>query len=308
MGPGHEKLSSKSWVNKAALFDYYSKWFSPQILAGLIECEHRSVRFHQMHGDPAGEQIKLKAQGVQLDPLPFYPQAAWIINSSAVDKLDPHSSAYYLQDPASLLPVLALQAQPGERVLDLCAAPGGKSLFLADLMNYQGTLWANEISAARFLRLKHNFQRFKVPWEQEQWELKLLHQTPRDIAAEHPHSFDKVLLDVPCSMEAHVLQNSEELKKWSPSRSHLLAKRQRKIFKAGLACAKPGGTIVYSTCSISPLENEENIEFLLSKFKDQIVIDESCPLNIGWKRKYGYLVLPSEHHMGPMYYCVLTKL
>ena len=240
MGPGHEKLSSKSWVNKAALFDYYSQWFSPEILAGLIECEYRSVRFHQMHGDPAGEQIKLKAQGVQLDPLPFYPQAAWIINSSTVDKLDPHSSAYYLQDPASLLPVLALQAQPGERVLDLCAAPGGKSLFIADLMNYQGTLWANEISAARFLRLKHNFQRFKVPWEQEQWELKLLNKTPRDIAAEHPHSFDKVLLDVPCSMEAHVLQNSEELKKWSPSRSHLLAKRQRKIFKAGLACAKPG--------------------------------------------------------------------
>lgn len=211
---------------------------------------------------------------------------------------------YYVMDPASFICASQLNISPGDKVLDMCAAPGGKTLILAESLA-GGELWSNEISPTRRDRLKQ----------------VIIDYVPKDIR-EHvfikgkdglkyginfPEEFDKILLDAPCSSERHVLKDPKELESWGPKRTKKLAGIQYGLLCSALLACKSGGEIVYSTCSLSPLENDGVIEKLLSKKGDQV---EVILNDVGFfeKTKFGNISLPHQFGIGPIYFCKLKKI
>ena len=210
----------------------------------------------------------------------------------------------YFLDKASTYPAQALDVQPGDTVLDMCAAPGGKTLILALAKGEAGTLVANDKSADRRMRLKAVIKEH-LPAA----IASTVRITGYDAATWGLYQqavYDRVLLDAPCSSERHVLSSPYYLAQWTPARTKQLAIRQFAMLAAALDAAKAGGRVVYSTCSISPLENDGVIEKLFKKRKDMFDIIETAP-GIGEKTKYGIQILPDTTGAGPIYYCCLEK-
>ena len=214
-------------------------------------------------------------------------------------------SRYYVMDPASIFAAAALQARAGDEVLDLCSAPGGKSLLLAEaLVGGEFRLTCNEMSDKRRGRLravledylpKEVLARVRVAGHDgARW---CLHETD---------AFDRVLVDAPCSGERHLLADAGEMKLWSKARSKNLAVRQYSLLASALAVAKPGGRIVYSTCSISPLENDAVIARLLKKRAGEARV---APLAfaLGEPTEHGWAILPDHTGYGPIYIAALEK-
>lgn len=279
--------------------EFYAQWYPDEIVQALKTPVRKCLRFH-------GHRRNIEAAVSQFPgriPIPWATRAYFVPDGA---RMDPNSPDYYWMDPASLLPVLALDIRPGQLVGDFCAAPGGKAAFVADLMRGEGTLVANEFSRARSARLRQTLRRFSLTDAQECWTLLTPVGSARVLDRQYAHYFDRILLDVPCSSEAHVLQDPNELQKWTPSRSALLAKRQRKLLLTAWACLKPGGRLVYSTCSISPLENEDNMRWFSAKLGAAAdCIHDHAP--IGTVERYGIQVLPHRDQMGPLYCSVWGK-
>lgn len=219
--------------------------------------------------------------------------------------------AYYVMDPASQVPAHLLNVEDGDVVLDMCAAPGGKTLIMAEKLKSKGELIANEMSEARRERLTKVIQNYV-----SRDVRNLIHVKGKDggkYALTHKEYFDKILIDAPCSGERHLLENQKELAEWTLSRTKKLAQRQYALLTAALLALKPGGTMVYSTCSISPLENDGVLETLLKK-KDGFEIIEADLgaeifkiVGVPEKTKYGCLYLPDQSGIGPIYFCVMRK-
>ncbi len=213
--------------------------------------------------------------------------------------------AEYFMDPACVFVAKALDVQKGDRVLDMCAAPGGKTLILAEAL--PGELIANEISKARRDRLKKVIQQY-LPRSMRERTIV----TGRDggqFALIKPGYFDRILVDVPCSGERHLLRNKIELSLWSEARTKRLAQRQYALVTAALMASRPGGRIVYSTCSLSPYENDGVIDRLHKKKKGYFAVDKShSPGNSeAEETKNGWAFLPDRSGWGPIYYAVLQK-
>ncbi len=215
---------------------------------------------------------------------------------------------YYIMDPASILAADALEVQDGDSVLDMCAAPGGKTLILAEALRTDGELIANEMSENRRERLKKVIQQY-IPRSIRD-RVWVTGKDAGKFALTHENKFDRILVDAPCSGEKHLLENKTELNEWKKSRSEKLAQRQYALLTAALLACKSGGRIVYSTCSISNLENDEVIARLLKKKKDQFqVVDAAPALSYAEKTEFGWQFLPDfkGSGMGPIYYSVLVK-
>ena len=169
----------------------------------------------------------------------------------------------YFLDGASVRAAVALGVRPGDKVLDLCAAPGGKSLVLAMALAGDGSLTANDLSSDRRARLH------RVVDEHLPSDLRAcVHITGRDATRwglYEQNAYDRILLDAPCSSERHVLQSPKHLNVWTAHRTKALAQQGLALLCAGLDALKPGGVLVYSTCSISPTENEGVLERLKTK-------------------------------------------
>ncbi len=216
--------------------------------------------------------------------------------------------AEYGMDEASIRAAEALRVQPGDRVLDLCAAPGGKALILAEKLQGKGSLVANELSSARRLRLKTVVEQH-VPEDQRALVL-VTGFDGNQFGLKKPSEFDRVLLDAPCSSEQHLLGDDPEQKDWKESRTKQLAQRQYSLICSALLTLKPGGTLVYSTCSISPLENDGVIERLLDRKGDQIAIDpELGDLEALERTRFGFQIFPDQFSgKGPIFMARLRKL
>lgn len=167
----------------------------------------------------------------------------------------PYHSAgvYYLQEPSAMAVLHYLDPQPGERILDLAAAPGGKSTAIASRLNRQGLLWANEIHPGRARILAQNLERWGAS------NFILSNENPEKLAKHLPQYFDRVLLDAPCSGEGMFRKDPEAIKEWSPEHVLACATRQSLILESAAALLKPGGRLVYSTCTFSREENEVTI-------------------------------------------------
>ncbi len=211
----------------------------------------------------------------------------------------------YFLDPASIAVAQALQVQPGDRVLDLCAAPGGKTLILAQSLASHGELTANERSSERRARLKRVLVEYLPP------ELRARirvtgHDATRWGLHERDH-YDRVLLDAPCSSEAHVLRDPKALALWSPKRSERLAIQAYAMLASALTALKPGGVLVYSTCSVARAENDQVLQKLITRRGSEITLLQT-QLNIGEATAHGWQILPDRDRAGPMYFSKLKKL
>lgn len=169
-----------------------------------------------------------------------------------------HAGLYYIQEPSAMAPVEALDVQPGDRVLDLCAAPGGKSIQIAGKLQGTGLLVTNDISADRTKALAKNVELYGVR------NAVVLNEAPDRIAAAFPHFFDRILIDAPCSGEGMFRKDADMARQWEKHSVEKCEIMQRDILSSAEALLAPGGTIVYSTCTFAPEENEGMIAGFLT--------------------------------------------
>lgn len=220
------------------------------------------------------------------------------------EKTDEGYLNYYLMDAASVLPVEALDLHPDEKVVDLCAAPGGKSFLCALKLKNKGLLVSNDRSAARRARIHRIFDDYLPKSEQKNHTITAHDATKWSLYQKS--IYDKVLLDAPCSSERHVLEDSKELSLWAPGRTKAIAITQFAMLASALDIVKVGGTIVYSTCALSHLENDGILQKLHQKRAGRFeLIRKDFPF--GEPTEFGWQVLPDTTGWGPFYLAVVKR-
>ena len=166
-----------------------------------------------------------------------------------------HAGLYYIQEPSAMFPGAVIDAKPGEYILDLCAAPGGKSVQIAAGMKGRGLLVANDISSDRIKALVKNIELLGVT------NSIVTNDTPENLASKFPEFFDKILVDAPCSGEGMIRKDENAAKSLEKFDSNVYPGMQREILQNAYKMLKPGGLLVYSTCTFSPEENEMIIDW-----------------------------------------------
>ena len=173
---------------------------------------------------------------------------------------------YYLQEPSAMTPASRLEVLPGDKVLDLCAAPGGKATALAAHLQGQGILVANDINTARARALLRNLELFGIP------NSFVTNEPPHVLAEKFPEFFDKIMVDAPCSGEGMFRKNPMVVEAWLEKGPEYFSTLQKEIVLHAADMLKPGGSMFYSTCTFSPLENESTITWLLEQRPEMQVI------------------------------------
>lgn len=219
----------------------------------------------------------LEAVGGVEEPVPWYPALGRYLRNDSPAGTDPlhEAGAYYLQEPSAMAPVSVLSPRPGECVLDLCAAPGGKSTQIAAALAGEGLLVSNEPVPSRAKILSRNIERMGVP------NALVVSAQPEALAARWGVLFDAVLVDAPCSGEGMFRRHPETRAEWNPASPAGCAERQRRILGCAAAMLRPGGRLVYSTCTLSPEENEETMRWFLQEHPDFSVQPFSLSGNYG---------------------------
>ena len=205
---------------------------------------------------------------------PFHlKKVPWISNGYFYEAEDvpakhPFYSAglYYLQEPSAMTPASRLKVQPGERVLDLCAAPGGKATELGAALQGEGLLVANDINTARARALLRNLELFGIS------NSFVTNEPPHVLAERFPEFFHKIMVDAPCSGEGMFRKNPAVVDSWQEKGPEYFSKLQREIIVQAADMLLPGGMMFYSTCTFSPLENEKTITHLLKERPDMEVM------------------------------------
>lgn len=173
--------------------------------------------------------------------------------------------AYYIQEPSAMTAVEILNPKPGEFILDLCAAPGSKSTQIGERMQNQGLFVANEIIRNRALILSENIKRQGIR------NALILNNSPKSLENIFQQFFDAILVDAPCSGEGMFRKNPEVIAEWSEEHVQSCAIRQKEILLSALSMLKPGGRLVYSTCTLNEVENERLVESLCREYSLQTV-------------------------------------
>ena len=192
----------------------------------------------------------------------------YFYNAEDVPAKHPFYSAglYYLQEPSAMTPASRLKVQPGERVLDLCAAPGGKATELGAALQGEGLLVANDINTARAKALLRNLELFGIS------NSFVTNEPPHVLAERFPEFFHKIMVDAPCSGEGMFRKNPAVVDSWKEKGPEYFSKLQREIIVQAADMLLPGGMMFYSTCTFSPLENEKTITYLLKERPDMEVV------------------------------------
>ncbi|MQS88544.1 RsmF rRNA methyltransferase first C-terminal domain-containing protein [Companilactobacillus mishanensis] len=186
------------------------------------------------------------------------------IDGNSID----HLCGYiYSQEPSAMYVAEVLDAKPGETVLDLCAAPGSKTTHIASKMASEGLLVSNEINYKRAKVLSSNVERMGIR------NTVVTNNSPKDFEKDFNNYFDKILVDAPCSGEGMFRKDPESVKYWSKEYVESCANRQKHIMDSAYKLLNNGGTFVYSTCTFSPEENEENIDYFLNKYPDMQIVE-----------------------------------
>jgi NOL1/NOP2/sun family putative RNA methylase len=171
-----------------------------------------------------------------------------------------HAGLYYIQEPSAMLPAALLPVEPGDKVLDLCAAPGGKSVQLAAKLNGTGLLVSNDISVSRTAALMKNIEMCGAA------NVLVTSENPVKLATRFEGYFDKILVDAPCSGEGMFRKDPKVRQNYRQYGVEYYAKLQRQILPFAVGMLKPGGVICYSTCTFAPAEDEEMVEWLISEY------------------------------------------
>ena len=225
----------------------------PAFLASLERPRAVALRFNPLKGekpelDFVGENVPWEKMGYYYDP-------------DARPGLHPYHEAgvYYLQEASAMAPVQLLDPQPGERICDLCAAPGGKTTQIAGRMAGDGVLLCNEINPKRAKILSRNIERMGVA------NALVTNEHPQKLVQQLPEYFDRVLIDAPCSGEGMFRKEEAAVTDWSLETVQMCARRQAEILESGAQLLRPGGRLVYSTCTFAPEEDEMAVAEFLRK-------------------------------------------
>ncbi|PXB41369.1 16S rRNA (cytosine(1407)-C(5))-methyltransferase RsmF [Enterobacter hormaechei] len=237
----------------------------------------RSIRVNTLKISVGAFLDLVSSYGWQLTPVPWCEEGFWIERddeeSLPLGSTAEHlSGLFYIQEASSMLPVAALFAdgnQP-ERVMDVAAAPGSKTTQIAARMNNRGAILANEFSASRVKVLHANISRCGIH------NVALTHFDGRVFGAALPEAFDAILLDAPCSGEGVVRKDPDALKNWSVESNLEIAATQRELIDSAFHALRPGGTLVYSTCTLNRDENEDVCLWLRQRYADAV---EFLPLD-----------------------------
>ncbi len=213
--------------------------------------------------------------GIETETIPGIPDALKVIKGAetAGKTLEHILGFYYIQSLSSMLPAKILLPDENDLVLDLCAAPGSKTTQLGEMMQNRGTLVANEIQLSRLKALVHNIERMNIV------NSGVVHQKGELLSKIYENHFDKILVDAPCSGLGIIQKRAEVTKWWDENKIQVLADLQLRLLIAAIKMLKPGGEIVYSTCTLTVEENEFLINKVLSKYPVELLDIELPVIN-----------------------------
>ncbi len=216
----------------------------------------------------AAPEALLAEMGLEASPVPWTKNGFYIEQKKQFSR-HPfyHAGLYYIQEASAMLPAVLVDARPGECILDLCAAPGGKSTAIAAAMKGRGLLVSNDISHSRAKALLRNLEGFGAS------SCIVTSEYPEKLSRSFPAFFDKVLIDAPCSGEGMFHKEPSMTRSWEKNGPDFYHKLQKEILGFAAAMLKPGGRIVYSTCTFSPQEDEGTIAWFLSEFPEFHLVD-----------------------------------
>lgn len=238
-------------------YDEFIKSYENEKFSGL--------RINTLKGE--AERV-MKSFGFELDKIPWTKNGYFYSGDFRPGKSPLHDAgAYYIQEPSAMAVAELVCPEEGDRILDLCAAPGGKSTAVAAEMQGSGLLVSNEIVPGRAKILSSNIERMGIT------NALVLNESPQNLAKRLPEFFDKIVVDAPCSGEGMFRKEEEALTHWSEENVKMCAERQAEILDCAAEMLRPGGRIVYSTCTFAPDENERAVCAFLDRHEDFSVCD-----------------------------------
>ena len=260
--PGTETFEFKpAFINRySQLTDF--KEFKKYSLSFL----RRSIRVNTLLTTVRETKKSIEAKNWKLEPIPWCREGFWIEHAERRDVgnlLEFQVGKIYVQEAASMIPPLVLNPQPEEIILDMCASPGSKTTQMAAMMKNTGLLVANDYKGLRLQSLGINVQRCGL--------------TNVVITLQHGNrfvdfQFDKILVDAPCSGTGTIRKSLKTIRMCNPLMITKLAQQQKLLIEAAFRNLKPGGEMVYSTCSVEPEENEGVVDYLLKKYPHAVVV------------------------------------
>ena len=286
------------------IYEMFTPGVVDNILKGFSEKRLTTLRVNTLKTNVRDVMQYFKENNVKFERVLWYNDALIIKNKTEKDlqKLEIYKEGkIYLQSLPSMVPPLVLKPKQGENVLDLTAAPGGKTTEIAAFMNNNGFIFANELDKLRCERLKYNveLQGAKI--------VEVNCGRGEKIGKSYPEKCDKVLLDAPCSGEGRFsMQNVQSYKTWSKKTVQELNKMQKKLIKSAYEALKPGGILVYSTCTLNKDENENVLNWALNELNLKMLdidleIREKLPAfneNLDKSINKAIRILPSKNMEG----------
>ena len=252
------RYSVERWIAEEWIKEYGAEG-AEAILAASEGRPSLTVRANTLKTDAEGLAAALEAEGVNTEKHPFVPEMLTVSGTGGVDGLAAYREGlFHVQDAASAFCCGVLSAQPGERVYDVCAAPGGKSFTIAEMMNNEGELLSFDISEKKLGMIRGGAERLGI---------RILTAAVRDAASGVLPEADRVLCDVPCS-GLGVIRKKPEIRRKRASDVSELPRIQSAILENSARCVRKGGTLVYSTCTLLRAENEAVVEAFLANNAD----------------------------------------
>lgn len=288
-------MNQKPWeVLPQAFLERASRIIPPQELDSVLMsfCTKKPTTFRANTIKISVEKLKeeLTKQGFSFDEVPYIKNAFLLRGrpQKELTETDLYKDGYiYLQNLSSMLPPIIMDPKKDEKILDIAAAPGSKTTQIAAIMQNTGQIIANDSSRIRLYKLEANLKIQGVT------NAQISYAPGQTIWKKYPEYFDKALVDVPCSLEGTFNTNRpKSYESWSPRKVKMLVQLQRFLLRSAVSAVKPGGVIVYSTCTLAPEENEGVIDWILKKEKNSLKAEKiSLPIkNITpaleqWKNK-----------------------
>lgn len=272
IGEARRRLPRQFVENLSATFP---QAVAERILRGMGAGRRTTLRVNTLRASAAEVMEFFRDSAVRHKRVSWYPDAFILSDGDERDvgEWDLYREGrIYLQSLSSMIPPLALEPRPGEKVLDIAAAPGSKTTQMAAMMENRGHILANELDAVRAERLAYNLRLQAASIVESRVG------RGEKLGTEMPDSFDRVLLDVPCSGEGRfVVFEPATSRAWSPRLVAECVRLQKKLFASGVRATRPGGVLVYSTCTLNLDENEKMIDWALSSFPLEV---QKIPLAI----------------------------
>ena len=260
-------MSDKNWL-PSKFIDEMKEMLGDEFddfLASYDEDYYRGIRCNTLKISPSEFEKKVPFVSEKVD----WVQNGYYTSEDEQPAKHPYYFAglYYIQEPSAMMPASQLPVEPGDRVLDLCAAPGGKTTELGAKLKGEGVLVSNDISASRAKALVKNVELFGIK------NAVVVSESPDKLAERLEGYFDKILVEAPCSGEGMFRKVHSIAKNWEQYGSQYYADIQRTVLPSAVKMLKPGGMMIYSTCTFSKLEDEDSISFILENNPDMELIE-----------------------------------